>query len=151
MAKFVFHLEAVLRQRETVEKQARRELAARLRNLESLKAELAHLDQSLREATEHLRANHLTGPLDMSYIQAHRRFAGSVQRQGMQLAQKIALAQREFEAARMSLAEAAKARKIMEKLRERQWQRWKAQLDARDARESDEIGMKLAYEMEREG
>jgi flagellar FliJ protein len=151
VAKFVFHLEAVLRQRETVEKQARRELAARLRNLESLKAELAHLDQSLREATEHLRANHLTGPLDMSYIQAHRRFAGSVQRQGMQLAQKIALAQREFEAARMSLAEAAKARKIMEKLRERQWQRWKAQLDARDARESDEIGMKLAYEMEREG
>ena len=37
-------------------------------------------------------------------------------------------------------------RKVMEKLRERQYQRWRAELSRRELAEMDEIGMQLAYQ-----
>jgi flagellar export protein FliJ len=61
------------------------------------------------------------------------------------LAQKMALVQREIDRARSALGEAAKQRKIIEKLRERQLQRWKMQRTRAENEELDDIGMQLAY------
>jgi flagellar export protein FliJ len=48
--------------------------------------------------------------------------------------------------ARAQLAEAAKQRKIIEKLREQQFERWKADQAKRELAQLDEIGMQLAYQ-----
>jgi len=42
--------------------------------------------------------------------------------------------------------EAAKQRKVIEKLREKQFARWREELAKREQAEMDEIGMQLAYQ-----
>jgi flagellar export protein FliJ len=61
------------------------------------------------------------------------------------LAQKTALAGRAVEEARGELVEAAKGRKAIEKLREKQLERWRAQQSRKQLDELDEIGTQLAY------
>jgi len=144
MAKFVFKLEGVLRQRKHVEQEKMRVLATCLKHQADCEAELSHLDDSVRRTTDDLRQNHLTGVLDMGFLAAHRRYMIAMQRQAISIAQKIAAAQQRVTEARLALAEAAKQRKVMEKLREKHHERWRADQAAKEFRELDEIGVQLA-------
>jgi flagellar FliJ protein len=146
MAKFVFKLEGVLRQREHIEQQKQRMLAIKQAQLVELQGALRNLQQTLDMTNEDVRRNHLVGRLNMDFLAAHRRFLTGMQRQGMTLVQKIALAQRATDEARAELAEAAKQRMVIEKLREKQFNRWRAEQDRRELAEMDEIGMQLAYQ-----
>lgn len=150
MARFVFKLQGVLRQRKFVERQKQRELAAEQARLVQLQNELKQLDQAVQAANQDLRDNRLIGRLDMGFLAAHRRFLIAMQRRGIELVQKIALAQRAVDDARAALAEAAKHRKVIEKLREKQFERWKAEMSKRELSEIDEIGMQLAYQNQTE-
>ena len=145
MPRFRFQLEGVLEHRKNLEEGKQRALAAVLAQMQALKTELADLDQLARTAVSDLRENRLTGNLDLSFLAAHRRFSGSVQRKALALAQKMALVQREIDKARAELSEAAKQRKIIEKLRERQLERWKTAHNRQEAEELDDIGMQLAF------
>src|SRR4051812_30074101 len=100
MARFVFRLESVLRQRKRAEQEAQRELAHRQAALVELQNDLQALDAGLRKASDDVRDNHLTGTLDLNYLASHRRFVNAMQRQGMNLVQKIAGAQRTVDEAR---------------------------------------------------
>src|SRR4051794_7518015 len=121
MARFVFKLESVLKMRKRVEQEKQRELALREAKVVELKAALTELDQSLRAASDDLRQNHLTGAINLSFLTAHRRFLLSMRRQGIQIAQQIATAQLHVDEARKQLAEAAKRRKAIERLREKRF------------------------------
>jgi len=145
MPPFKFQLEGVLEHRKNIEEQKQRALAAVLSEMQRLKNELVELDQLARGAVSDLRENRLTGHLDMSFLAAHRRFTGSVQRKALAIAQKMALVQRQIDEARTALAAAAKDRKIIEKLRERQLERWHSQQHRQEADELDDIGMQLAF------
>jgi flagellar FliJ protein len=145
MPRFKFQLEGVLQHRKNIEEQKQRALAPILAEMQRLKNELSDLDQTARTAVADLRDNRLTGQLDLSFLAAHRRFTGSVQRKALAIAQKMALVQREIDKARAELAEAAKQRKIIEKLRERQLQRWQDQQNRQENEELDDIGMQLAF------
>jgi flagellar FliJ protein len=145
MARFVFRLEPVLRQRERAEQEAQRELAHRQAKLVELQGELKKLDESLRRASDEVRDNHLIGRLDMNFLASHRRFVNAMHRQGLNLVQKIAAAQRAVDEARQLLAEAAKQRKVIEKLREKQLARWKAEQDRKESAATDEIGSQIGY------
>ena len=145
MARFVFRLEPVLRQRERAEQEAQRELGHRQAKLVELQNELKKLDESLRRASDDVRDNHLTGRLDMNFLAAHRRFVNTLHRQGSNVVQKIAAAQRAVDEARRLLAEAAKQRKVIEKLREKQLARWKAEQDRKETAATDEIGSQIGY------
>jgi len=145
MPRFKFQLEGVLEHRKNIEEEKQRALAMVFAEMQRLKIELSDLDQVARGAVADLRQNRLTGPLDMSFLAAHRRFTGSVQRKALAIAQKMALVQRQIEEARANLAEAAKQRKIIEKLRERQLERWQSQQHRQEMDELDDIGMQLAF------
>jgi flagellar FliJ protein len=145
MARFVFRLESVLRQRKRAEQEAQRELAHRQATLVSFQNDLQALDEALRAASDDMRNNHLTGALDLNFLAAHRRFVNAMQRQGMNLVQKIAAAQRAVDEARALLAEAAKRRKVIEKLREKQLARWQQEQDRRETAAMDEIGSQIGY------
>jgi flagellar export protein FliJ len=82
----------------------------------------------------------------MQFLAAHRRFLVGMQRQAVGIAQKMALVQRAVDDARAALAEAARQRKVIEKLREKQLQRWRADIERRELAQLDEIGMQLAYQ-----
>ena len=145
MPRFKFQLEGVLEHRKNIEEEKQRALAAVLAEMQRLKNELADLDQVARGAVADLRENRLTGALAMSFLAAHRRFTGSVQRKAVAIAQKMALVQREIDEARAALSAAAKQRKLIEKLRERQLERWQSQQHRQEMEELDDIGMQLAF------
>ncbi len=145
MPKFVFKFDGVLRQREHVETQRQRELAVVQQEMTRLQAELRQLNESVATSTSDLRDNHLTGRLDLNFLGAHRRFMLAMQRKAGALVQQIAAVQKRVDAAQAALAEAAKQRKIMEKLREKSLERWKADLARKEMMETDEIAMQIGY------
>jgi flagellar protein FliJ len=145
VAKFVFQFDGVLRQREHVERQRQREHAIVQQEMTRLQAELRQLNEQVQGSTEDLRSNHLMGRLDLGFLAAHRRFMLAMQRKGATLVQQIAAVQKRLDAAQAALAEAAKQRKIMEKLRERSLARWKAEQDRKEMIENDEIAMQIGY------
>jgi flagellar FliJ protein len=146
MPKFQFNLEGVLRQRKHIEQEKQRVLAEKQTQLVEIQNALRQLEETVRSTNDDVRQNRLVGRLDMNFIAAHRRFLNGMQRQGLELAQRIVLAQRAVDEARAQLAEAAKQRKIIEKLREKQFMRWRENLARREQAEMDEIGMQLAYQ-----
>src|SRR5688572_13132050 len=128
MPKFVFQLEAVLRHRKTVEEQRQRELGQARAIMARMEAELRAMDDTTKNVSDDIRNNRLTGTLDMAFLAAHRRYVLAMQRKAIELAARMAQQQQVVEAARKVLAEAAKQRKIMEKLRERQHERWRTEI-----------------------
>jgi flagellar FliJ protein len=145
MARFVFGLEAVLRQRKHVEEEKQRAFAAVQAQMAAMQNELKSINDGMQTASDDLRKNHLTGRIDMSFLAAHRRFTIAVQRKAMTLMQRIALFQRQVDEARAALAAAAKDRKAIEKLREKQHERWRGEQMRKELADLDEIGTQLAY------
>lgn len=145
MPKFKFQLEGALRQRKQLERMKQRELAVRMAEMNKLTEQLRQLESTVQTATADVRTNRLTGVLDMAFLAGHRRFMIATQRQSMLLAQRMALQQKQIDEARLAVAEAAKQRKIIEKLREKQFERWKAELSRKELADADEVAMQLTY------
>ncbi len=146
MARFVFPLQPLLAHRERVEQERQRDVAVVGAELVAAQAEQARVETAIRDALDDLRANHLTGHIDLPYLAAHRRFMLAMQRQQVDRAQRSRAAQAKVDAAQRLLAEAAKQRKAIETLREQQQARWAEGQARREAAASDEIGMQIAYE-----
>src|SRR3954453_18473954 len=145
MAQFKFKLAAVLRHRESVEKERQRDYALALARQKEVEDQLKALDQSMRETNDDVRQNHLVGRLDVSFITAHRRFLLGMRRKAMDLAAALARAQKETEAARVVMAEAAKQRMVLDKLREKQEGRWRDETARKEMMALDEVAMQMAF------
>lgn len=144
MARFVFKLQAVLRQRELIEQQKQRALAGLRMRMEAMQRQLRELEGQMRSVNDDLRNHHLTGPVDVTYLRAHRRYVVATQQQGIQLVRQMAALQQRIEQARTELAEAAKNHKAIQKLRDKQLERWKIERDRKEMADLDEVGMMLA-------
>lgn len=138
MPKFTFQLEGVLSLRKRAEQQAQRSLAERTAHAASLRAEIERLNNDLVSATNELRSGHLQGAVNVAYLTAHRRYTQSVAKRGGDLMTKLAHAEREVTKARQQLSEAAKQRKVLETLRDKQEARWRAELIRRELLEADD-------------
>ena len=134
--RFTFKLEAVLEQRKHVERLRQREVASAQQKLLELQAELDALAAVKRASAKDLRG---TEKLSAASLAAHQRFAAAMRHKSVTLNLGIIEARRELDAAQVVLVEAAKHRKVMEKLREREQDRWTEQMRKREAAEADEI------------
>jgi flagellar FliJ protein len=143
MPKFVFPLDGVLRHREHVEQERQRDLAQLQNDMRQAQDALRQLNQTVLGNVNDVRENRLLGRLDLGFLAAHRRYMAAVQRQGMAMVQRMSLLQREIDQAQRALAEAAKQKKIMEKLREKQKDRWSADLARKEAADLDEVSMRM--------
>ena len=145
MARFVFKLDTVLGHRRRLEQEAQRQYAQKSADVAAVENELRELNTGLVAANDALRRGHLTGSIDVTYLTAHRRYTNDVSRHGTRLLQKLALAQRAAEDSQRALAEAAKERKVLEKLRERHEARWKAEQDRKEAARTDDEAGQFAF------
>lgn len=143
MPKFEFNLQAVLTVREHAEKERQRALGVLLAQMKSLEDELTALDQANKSSAEDLRDSRLIGPIDLAFLAGHRRYVLANERKARTVLQKMALLQREIEQARALLVEAARDRKVVEKLRERKLDAWRQNLARMEQQEIDEVGSKL--------
>jgi flagellar FliJ protein len=145
MPKFKFPLEAVLKHRTHAEQERMRELAVCQGEMTRLQNELKALNDSMQASAADMKSNHLVGTIDVAYLAAHRRFTVAMQRKGQVLVQDMARQQRKVDDAQRLLAEAAKERKVIEKLRERQFDRWKQEVERKELAEMDEVGAQFGY------
>jgi flagellar FliJ protein len=144
MAQFKFKLQAVHRQRELLEQERQRDFAVVQARLVLEQQELKRLDETVRLAVTDLRENQLVGRLNLSYLAAHRRFMLAMQRQGLAQLVKVDAAKKLVDAARVKLLEAAKQKKIIEKLRERQETEWKQAAARKETADLDEIATQMS-------
>ena len=141
MPKFTFKLAGVLEHRKQVERQRQRELGVAQQKVLALQAELDGMSAVKRRSSDQLRrgGTHLTA----AALAAHQRFAAAMRHKATALHRQLNDARREMDAAQLVLLEAAKQRKIMEKLRERELERWTETQRKRDAAEADEVARQM--------
>lgn len=147
MPRFEFNLEAVLKQRNWLERDRQRALGALLARMGQLESELQSLDESVKTSAEDLRAGHLTGPIDLAFLAAHRRFMLATGRKAREVMQRMALVARQVAEARGLLIEASRARKVVDKLRERKLAEWKTRLIRSEQQETDDISSKMTTQL----
>jgi flagellar FliJ protein len=140
MPKFDFNLEAVLTVRKNAERERQRALGVLLSQMAELERELRRMDEEVKVAGQELREGKLTGPVDVAFLAGHRRFVLAMERNARAVIQKMGILNRQIEEARGLLVEAARARKVVEKLRERKFEAWRADLLKKEQAEIDEVG-----------
>ena len=140
MAKFRFKLEAVLRHRQLVEDQRQRELAQFLRERMILHHELRHMQQTIHQSKRDLGAG-LVGAVDMDSVAHFARFSGQTTQRAHQIVAKLAVLERQCDAARARLLEATKARKALDLLRQRHIDLWRRDEERREAIFLDEVSV----------
>jgi flagellar FliJ protein len=145
MAGFSFELDGVLRQRKNVERVAQQRLAEATKVMVELQENLRRLDEGVKAISQDVRDNHLTGVIDVNFITAHRRYLLGMERRAMELAKQIAEAQAKVRQTQEMLVAASRERKTIEKLRDRQFDRWKSEQTRRENDQLDEAGMQIAY------
>lgn len=145
MPSFTFKLQSVLQHREMLEQEAQRVFAEVSARKAALQVRVKAMDDQVHDVLNDLRANHLTGTLDLVFLAGHRRFMLAMQRQGLELVAQLQALQAEVDSAQAALAEAAKQKKILEKLREKQLARWQESAAAKERAASDEIAMQMSF------
>ena len=145
MARFTFSLQTVLEQREHEERACQMDLARARLVQGQLEAKLAQMNDEIVAANEQMRDHHLVGKIDVSIIATHRRFLIAMRSAVTQLAQQIAAARLDCEAKQRKLNDAAKGRKAIEVLRDKQKERWLAEQNRKELAIADDVGMQIAF------
>jgi flagellar protein FliJ len=143
MPRFVFRLEALLTHRQQVEKDKQRRVAQVQQEIQAIMRAIQESQARISAENRTLGARELTGRLDMQYIAHEKRFVGALQVKIMLAMQKLAGLEQVQAAARAELLAAARARKVIEKLKEKQWQRWRTQQERKAAAAMDEMATQL--------
>jgi len=137
--RFTFKLDGVLEQRKNAERQRQRDVAAAQQAMLKFQAELDALAAVSRNSAIELRSGRLTA----AALAAHQRFILSMRHKAKSLKQQHVDAERELHDAQAALTEAAKQRKVMEKLREREHAKWAEAQRRRDAEEADDVARQI--------
>lgn len=142
--RFDFPLQPLLEHRKQLERDKQLAVAAVQARINKLVAKIEGAQQAIAGENFRLTTEQLAGALDMAYIANQKRYVGSLRMLIASTAQQLAGVEREMAAARAELLEAAKARKVIEKLRDKQHQRWLDEQNRKEAAALDEIGTQLA-------
>lgn len=138
-ARFKFRLEALLEHRRTAEKDAQRGLAMAQQEVTRIMETIHDAQRRIAEENRALTTSQLTGILDMAAIGFGKRYVGNLHLKIALAGQKLGAAERNVATARAALLAAARARKVIDKLREKQEARWREERDRKEAAALDEI------------
>lgn len=138
-AQFEFRLETLLRLREQAEKTKQRTVARRLAAISEAQRRLDDAAERERAERERLRTASGPGTMSVDEVMASRAWIGRLQRERWAIGGQIAAHERQLTTERAALAEAAKQRKILEKLRERKLAEYRLRVNRAEDRFLDEI------------
>ena len=142
--KFVFTLEPLLEIRRRAEKDKQRAVAAVQQRIGVLVRQVQEAQGVIAAQNRQLANENLVGRLDLTFISHEKRYVGSLLVMIAQCLQKMAVEETALAAARQELLAAARDRKIIEKLKEKQYARWREEQAKIEAAFMDEIGTQLA-------
>ena len=141
---FVFKLDALLELRRQTEKEHQRAVAKIQQDINRLQRQIRNTQVAIHQQNRALAADKLIGRLDLTYIANEKRFVGNLQLLMVQTMQKLGNVEKDLAAARAKLLEAARERKVIEKLRDKQFARWKQIQDRKEYAILDELGTQVA-------
>jgi flagellar protein FliJ len=144
MKRFHFRFEKVLSYRRHQERQKQRDLAAaeQLRQKQEQKITAAN-EERIRQQQE--QSGYLTGPVDARRLSRYTRYFLMLKQRELADRELLGRILREVEKRRGDLIEAAKQRKIYEKLEERHRQRYEAEYNSLVQKETDDLGQKMYW------
>ena len=140
MANFRFKLEPVLRHRCLIEDECQRELAKALRHQLILRGQLRQMQQTIVESKRRL-GDGLIGRVNLDQIAQFARYSGQVTQRAHGIVARLAAAEKQIQTARERLLHAARDRKALELLRDRQHRRWQEMQGRREAASMDELAV----------
>lgn len=147
MPKFRFELEAVIKQRLAIERQKQLVLADLERMRLVLEDKLRGFQASITAEKNDLRdslgsANPSSGSsVDLSRVRMQANMSLHLVAKAQQTVFQLAALHRRLEAARKDLLAATTRRKAVEKLKERRYEKWRAEQASLEARVLDEIAV----------
>ncbi len=144
MKRFRFRFEKVLSYRRHQEQQKQRDLAAveHLRQRQELKI-AETVDERAHQQREQSR--YMTGDVDVRRLSRYTRYYLLLKQRELTDRELLARIMKEADRRRAELIEAAKQRKIYEKLEERHRQRYQAEYNLLLQKETDDLGQKMHW------
>lgn len=101
------------------------------------------INQMIIEQGNVLKQKLSCGDVDTGWITYYQRYVTDMRREISRKIQKVAEIQKKLQRARIELANAAKETKMLEKLKEKQYNEFMANIELKEKKELDEIGGQL--------
>jgi len=140
MAKrFKFRLDTVLKIRKQREDQRKRVVADRLRQISQVREQMAAIDRQIGDEMRAIRRAQSPGTIDIQQAMRHRHWLGHLHKTALEAGARLRFLEARLAQERAVLAEAVKQRRILAKLKEQQWERYRQEADKRELAASDEM------------
>jgi flagellar FliJ protein len=140
MAKrFRFRFETMLKIRRQREDQQKRVVGERIAQIESVQQELHRLDQLAQQSVETIRTVQQGGRIDLQQAIAQRGWVAHLHKATLDAQTRLRGLEARLAQERAVLAEAAKQRRILEKLKERQTERHRLEEQRVETRLADDL------------
>lgn len=136
---FQFRFETMLKLRRQREDEQKRVVADRLRQISQVRAQLDSLQRQIEQETQAVRHAASGGTIDLQQMVRHRHWIGHLHKGTLEAQARLRFLEARLAQERTQLAEAAKQRRVLEKLREHQYERYTDELNRRETRELDEL------------
>lgn len=147
--RFRFRLETVRKVRQQARDVQRRVVADKARVAGEASRQITRLEVDIERTVGRSREAHRTGRLDMSSVREHEIHRGWLDRTLGEARAVLVQRQGELRSEQDRLAEASKRLKVIEKLRERKWERYKADVAKEEQSHADEVGRQIMLSKQR--
>ena len=129
----------MLKIRRQREDQHKRVVAARIGQITRVREQISAIARQIRDETGAIRLGQGAGTIDIQQLMRHRHWLGHLHKAALEAEARLRSFEARLAQERAVLAEAVKRRRILEKLKERQWQRHRKEDQRRDTRASDDL------------
>lgn len=143
MKKFKFRLEPLLKLRKAHEDEKKRAVGVLLSEIHEQQRQALEMDVQLQQEGDLLKEQYMQDNIDLDWVSHYRRYVSSVQHAINQRIDNVTKIQGSLNHARAELAEAAKQKKILEKLKEKKQKRYHAELRRQESRAEDEMATQV--------
>ena len=137
--RFTFRFDTMLKIRRQREDEHKRIVAGRLREIAKVQEQLDSLDRQIRDELASIRSRQEPGTIDMQQVIRHRRWLGHLHKAVLDGQGRLRFLEAKLAQERAALAEAAKQRQILQKLKERQYERFLREQDRLETLAADDM------------
>jgi len=147
--RFIFRFATMLKIRQQREDEQKRVVAERLRQIRQTRDHRAVLERQIQDEVNAIRDSQNHGAIDIQQVMRHRHWLSHLHKGVLEADARLRFLEARLAQERVVLAEAVKQRKILEKLKERQWRRHLHEESVREVKEDDELAT-VRYVFDRE-
>ena len=140
---FRFRLEAVQKLREQTRDRQRRVVAEAVQQVVRMEEHTAQLNRELRNSMEDALSDRSVTQIDMLAMRENQLYRGWLHRKILEVEIELAQRNQTVDQERKKLGESSKQLKVIEKLRDRQWQRYQLSLQRSDQLMYDEAALQM--------